>query len=66
MAKNVKTRDIVRDLRLNADEIEYSAEPGSYGEKMSKLLHAAADEIESLRARVSDMGWTISPDQMGR
>jgi hypothetical protein len=33
---------------------------------MANLLEEAADEIEALQKRNSDMGWMINPDRMGQ
>lgn len=58
------TKNLVKDLRLLADEIEYGAEH-DYLLKRAKLLKDAADEIEGLQKRVTDMGWALNPDRMG-
>lgn len=33
---------------------------------LSMLLIVAAERIESLSQRVSDMGWELNPERMGR
>ena len=35
-------------------------------DRMADLLEEAADEIESLQKRNSDLGWQVNPDRMGQ
>jgi hypothetical protein len=35
-------------------------------DRMADLLDEAANEIESLQKRNSDLGWMVNPDRMGQ
>lgn len=60
----MKVNDIAKALRALADEKDYHSEPDENVYTI-KLLRQAADEIERLKAKISDMGWQLNPDRMG-
>ena len=54
-----KDRDMVDNLRRRSVAAYLGAELSSYSEDISKIIRAAADEIERLRAENSVMFWLI-------
>lgn len=67
----MSTDKLIKELRMRAQELGYEGRntphhPGNLLSEAADLIETQIKEIKKLDERITNYGWDLSPDRMGR